>query len=824
MATGNELRIKLSALMSVAPIVSLFVAFVMFAAPETGESSVELFANINQTDQSSGSPIYGMNSLGSTLYFSADDGLHGQELWKSAGTQESTKMVADLSPGPLSTYPQILGSAGSYLYFAVQGENAIDLWRTDQFDQVQRIISFSSAVQIVSGQKNVSSWKNILFFIVQETSNNFMLWETEGTRATTRRLLETDGIQNLTPTSSALFFSASLSPFGQELWRTDGTNAGTVLVKDINPGEASSFPEDLMFFGNFLIFSANDGLNGRQPWRTAGTTSSTTLIQPISCCDTIQGFGHVGTNGVVFAAGDSKGVELWKMDPFFRISFLKDIWPGRHSSSPHILASNGNLTFFTATTNKYGEELWVTDGTPQGTHLVKNISAGSNSTFIDFDRYTLVGNKFFFETDFKIWVSDGTEEGTFSVGSSIFEQHEVINEFVYFDWFGNIWRSDGTVAGTERVATMGTGDGWSSPASLVALGSHLYFAADDGLRSGFWRTDGTSFPEFLFPGKIDQAVRLNASVLIVQNNNAVYSLRENSRQVRISPIFYAVSKFVPAAGKIFFKAAKNIQQYRMDHYDLWVTDGTNNGTRMVPFTVTSGLDGFKGKCYFHDDKGLWQTDGFKTIEVFRFVDQRIIQNIFTSKHSMQLIIRNGAAFEVWLSDGSRTGTRFIAITPAPMVQIHVRYPKLFFTSSSEPGGYLWALDLQTKKFTKILQQEGDFGFQFLGETSTTVIYAQDKKLFKTNGTLSGTSQIAESVIGSTGAKIDDQLYFLGCSEMNGCEPWVTDGSVNGTRMLSDIYVGPYSSSPYYFRSFAGSVWFAATDADHGRELFRLSPN
>jgi ELWxxDGT repeat protein len=807
--------------MSFVRIVSLFVAFIIVMSPGIGESSVELFANLDQSDEPDGSSIGGMNSLGNTLYFSADDGLHGSELWKSEGTQESTKMVVDLSPGPLSTNPQILGSAGPYLYFAVYSENAVELWRADRFDHVQRIISFSSGVQILSGRKNVSSWKDTLFFIVYETSYDFVLWKTEGTRATTRRLLETDGIQELTPTPSALYFSASVPPFGQELWRTDGTNAGTLLVKDINPGQNSSFPEDLMFFGNFLIFSADDPINGRQPWRSGGTTSTTTLIQAVSCCDIIQGFGQVGNNGIVFAAADSAGIELWKMDPFFRISFLKDIRPGRYSSFPHILASNGNLTFFTASTNKYGEELWVTDGTTEGTHLVKDISPGSNSTFIDSGKYTLVGDKFFFETDWKVWVSDGTEKGTFSVGVSVFEQHEVINGFVYFEWFGNLWRSDGTIPGTQRIATLGTGDGSSSPSSLVTLGSHLYFAADDGLRSGFWRTDGASYPEFLFPGKIGQAVRLNASVLIVQKDDAVYSLRETSRPARISPVFYSVSKFVPAAGKIFFTALKSSRQF---NYELWVTDGTKNGTRMLPFIVNSGLDSFKAKCYFHDNKSLWQTDGFKTTEVFRFVDQRNIQNVFTSKQSMQLIVRNGAAFEIWLSDGTQAGTRFLATTPAPMVQIHVMYPKLFFTSSSEPGGHLWSIDLQTKKFTKIIQQVGNYGFQFIGETADGVIYSLDRKLLKTNGTLAGTSVIADSVTGASGVKIDNALYFLGCSETDGCEPWITDGTATGTRMLSDVYEGPYSSSPYYFRSFAGSVWFAATDAVHGRELFRFTEN
>src|SRR5262245_21464504 len=39
------------------------------------------------------------------------------------------------------------------------------------------------------------------------------------------------------------FFAASDDDHGRELWKTDGTAAGTALVRDINAGDASSYPE-----------------------------------------------------------------------------------------------------------------------------------------------------------------------------------------------------------------------------------------------------------------------------------------------------------------------------------------------------------------------------------------------------------------------------------------------------------------------------------------------------------------------------------------------------------------------------------------------------
>ncbi len=69
---------------------------------------------------------------------------------------------------------------------------------------------------------------------------------------------------------------------GSELWKTDGSVAGTVLVKDIAPGQRfgyvpySSYPLGLTVLGGTLYFSASNGLE-RELWKSDGTTAGTTL-------------------------------------------------------------------------------------------------------------------------------------------------------------------------------------------------------------------------------------------------------------------------------------------------------------------------------------------------------------------------------------------------------------------------------------------------------------------------------------------------------------------------------------------------------------------
>src|SRR6185295_3573578 len=69
---------------------------------------------------------------------------------------------------------------------------------------------------------------------------------------------------------------------GQELWRSDGTAAGTVMLKDIKPGSASSNAGNLINVNGTLFFTADDGVHGNELWKSDGTVSGTTLVKDIN--------------------------------------------------------------------------------------------------------------------------------------------------------------------------------------------------------------------------------------------------------------------------------------------------------------------------------------------------------------------------------------------------------------------------------------------------------------------------------------------------------------------------------------------------------------
>src|SRR6478735_5463415 len=62
------------------------------------------------------------------LYFCADDGINGGELWKTDGTLSGTTMVNDTSPGSDGIFPSQLFTFGSDLFFTAYGDYGKELW------------------------------------------------------------------------------------------------------------------------------------------------------------------------------------------------------------------------------------------------------------------------------------------------------------------------------------------------------------------------------------------------------------------------------------------------------------------------------------------------------------------------------------------------------------------------------------------------------------------------------------------------------------------------------------------------------------------------
>src|SRR5207248_674551 len=103
------------------------------------------------------------------------------------------------------------------------------------------------------------------------------LWKTDGTTQGTQLIDTTIKDSNIRPAGNYIFFTQS-DANGTELWRTDGTAGGAAMVKDINPGAASSTPALLTPVGNVLFFTATTSA-GNELWRSDGTATGTVMVR-----------------------------------------------------------------------------------------------------------------------------------------------------------------------------------------------------------------------------------------------------------------------------------------------------------------------------------------------------------------------------------------------------------------------------------------------------------------------------------------------------------------------------------------------------------------
>lgn len=179
-----------------------------------------------------------------------------------------------------------------------------------------------------------------------------------------------------------------------------------------------------------------------------------------------------------------------------------------------------NHFIFPATTDSIGAELWITDGTPDGTHLLSDISPGPSSSFPQ--SLFLIGDSIVIFTATstlngrELYRTDGTTEGTFLVrdifpGAQTGVPSASVGQISFYEWRDRtyfsarsqsnnqeVWSTDGTAAGTFEAInigpdTPGLGFIGSKPRNFIGNAFYLFFTTDIGSSRTpeVWRFDGT---------------------------------------------------------------------------------------------------------------------------------------------------------------------------------------------------------------------------------------------------------------------------------------------------------------------------------------------
>ena len=453
--------------------------------------------------------------VGNTLYFTADDGITGEELWKSDGTEAGTMLVYDIcNCSSIDGAGDFYTSYNDQLYLVGQTtEYGSEVWRTDNGPD-GAVLLFDACPGDCSGAEfaeysPLAVYKDKLFLNLGTT-------------------------------------------LGKELWVSDGTTAGTMLLKDINPNSSDSRPRGLTVFKDKLYFSADSANLGNELWVSDGTTAGTTMLKNINPSN----FGSAdirelvaGEEALYFWAYESgnTGRELWKSDGTVAGTVMvKDINPGFSNGAPDYVPLTNSIwldgkLFFVANDGTAGEELWLTDGTETGTVLLKDINTGAANSNIQF--LSIIDGKVFFRANDgtngnELWSTDGTEAGTQLVKNiNPGTQDGLHFSTVNFTVFQNkmlftandgatgreIWLTDGTAAGTQLFSDVNLGAQESIPSDYHLIGnSLLFFAQTQPTGRELWKYDLTTI------SANEPLQNLTANIWPTTSNDGFFTLQVES--------------------------------------------------------------------------------------------------------------------------------------------------------------------------------------------------------------------------------------------------------------------------------------------------------
>ena len=407
---------------------------------------------------------------------------------------------------------------------------------------------------------------------------------------------------------------AAINTAGRQLiWITDGTRAGTQPLRlGPNLGVFDNFTDLGDGRVAFSAWQTRLGLRGAG-YVTDGTREGTNLLAA-------GAWGYVGFNVptgftplrdgrfvFTFPALNRERTghvqALWISDgtragtgPFYR-------WPqqtGTFHATNFARLRDGEILFaMDDGRGRQGLELWFTDGTREGTRLVRNLT-GDASGSGPHDLVQLADGLVLFKAyvgGWQLWVSDGTRAGTLQLttgglpgqGLPISEITPIGDGQALFGT-SELWRTDGTVAGTAPMF-----DATDARRPIVP---HAFTPLGDG--------------RVLFVASVNNYWRLMVSD----------GTREGTGIVRQIDWLTTVTMRSLGDGRAVFWH----WQPDLGHYALWVTDGTRQGTGLVqrfPTMVNSVLTHRlqerttslgDGRALFAYDNGRtgiepWVTDG-----------------------------------------------------------------------------------------------------------------------------------------------------------------------------------------------------------------------
>ncbi|MGF1497854.1 MAG: hypothetical protein ACFB8W_13675 [Elainellaceae cyanobacterium] len=469
-----------------------------------------------------------------------------------AGNPITNKIVRSARPGDKAG-EAIAGAfdPGTYVFrvnAATSDEGAFYNLNVAAFSTLERPI-LTRDIRLEDQSSNATSLTDLngtLYFVAND-GDGPAIWRSNGTFETTEKVGKPSGMMDIggelidinvrsfgkmVNVEGVLYFVANVGNVGRELWKYDGIEFK--LVKDINPGGESALNEDPDFtvIGDSLFFTANNGVNDEELWMTSNSLGEDAVLINI--------------------AKDDAGVR---------------------ASDPSDFAKAGNYLYFTAEDAAGKRELYRTDPStalnadPDSRYTVISDSRFDNPGDLFVVEKDSAGSDLYFEADDSLWRIANPENaavGTIEAisGAVNFGRDTEVVSFrdtFYFTQNNGLWRVG--ASSVEQIIDPTVSGAPRGPAELTVVGDRLFFkGTDENEDIELWISDG----------ELDSDYADQSGTYLLKDIYAGSSTNSS-----------AISNLTTVGGVLYFTANGTNDEGNEQGIELWRSDGTTDGTRIV---------------------------------------------------------------------------------------------------------------------------------------------------------------------------------------------------------------------------------------------------
>ena len=615
---------------------------------------------------------------------------------------------------------------------------------------------------------------------------------------------------------------------GLELRRVVGQSSEVVeswLTTDV----ASNFADTVHVVDSSIYFTVSVG-GADELRRFDATASSSELVQRFETTETNITQLVATDSGVFFVATTpSSGTELYFV-PDNEVAnevALLDVYPGgiefqgtfeAFSSEPSELLALGDKLVFIAK-NELGDngEVWVSDGTDEGTQILQDIFEGSSGSAPS-DLTVLDGWLFFTASENgsgrSLWLSDGTPEGTEVIEEPDFDDESVEllgvhEERVFYVVNDEYW--------------------WRSPSGLTQRIARTLGDTQFGFVNGrLFENDGEQLWSTDEEGNFD-VVHINDEQTAARYSDFHFTTHGRFGFVVNGREFWTTdgtelgtARIAASSGSIsrsFSFAARDYYLVGFDsgEFGVWSTDWVTplrSFFNAVPRETVIVDEGFWISGNIGRGPEIWFSDGTASaptvVQPVPLGNQSAFATVWESDLGNDLLFFHRPGDELWVTDGTEAGTRKLGDLPslrtntAPETLRQVKGGIVFSVEGTNSTTSQYFADNQS------LRKLGDFDVEQIAAVNNKLLLVEisTRRLLSIDFATLEVEELASQVQGSSEISVVDGLAYF----VSGSELWSTDGSLEGTKTLTEL---PSQSATYDFVSREGRVFFILTTDELG---------